>query len=300
MKESFEQGKKEWWILKPGMSDQGQGLRLFNSEEELKEIFEEWEEAEEVNDEDEGKEVEAPAEVDGENPVGAGTMTSQLRHFVAQKYINTPLLFEEHGKRKFHIRSYVLAVGALRVWVYQDMLALFSSRTYTAPSSETMSQIDLEGHLTNTCLQSGTSIKGRVHRFWDLPSVHSLPSMLQKTNLPADWKSSVFDQIKAATATLFEAAAREQMVHFQTLSNIFEVFGIDWMVDEAGTAWLLEVNAFPDFKQTGKDLKTVVGGFWVSAIQTAVLGFFGIGEGQENPVDTSEMVKVLDIDLGRG
>jgi hypothetical protein len=34
--------KKEWWILKPGMSERGQGIRLFSSEEELTAIFEEW------------------------------------------------------------------------------------------------------------------------------------------------------------------------------------------------------------------------------------------------------------------
>jgi tubulin--tyrosine ligase len=39
---SKEPSEREWWILKPGMSDRGQGIRLFSSEEELTEIFEEW------------------------------------------------------------------------------------------------------------------------------------------------------------------------------------------------------------------------------------------------------------------
>ena len=294
LKESFEKAEKEWWILKPGMSDQGQGVRLFNSEEELREIFAEWEEAEE----DEG--IEAPTDIDGEDLVGARTMTSQLRHFIAQEYVNRPLLFEKHGRKKFHIRSYVLAVGALKVYVYQDMLALFAPRPYTAPTNDTMSQIDPKVHLTNTCLQSGTPIQGSVHRFWDLPSINDDPPRLQTNILLADWKNIAFDQIKAAIATLFEAAAREQMIHFQTLPNAFEAFGIDWMIDEVGTAWLLEVNAFPDFKQSGEDLKTLVGGFWDSAMQTAVGGFFGIAERQDNPAARSGMVKVLDIDLGRG
>ena len=34
---------REWWILKPGMSDRGQGIRLFSTEEELQSIFEGWE-----------------------------------------------------------------------------------------------------------------------------------------------------------------------------------------------------------------------------------------------------------------
>src|SRR5690242_7738656 len=40
--EGKEGEEREWWILKPGMSERGQGIRLFSSEEELTAIFEEW------------------------------------------------------------------------------------------------------------------------------------------------------------------------------------------------------------------------------------------------------------------
>ena len=290
LKESFEKEEREWWVLKPGMSDQGQGVRLFSGEEELKAIFEEWEaeEASEVNEEG----TETPVTVDGEARIGAGTMISQLRHFVAQKYIERPLVFFEHGSRKFHIRSYVLALGALKVYVYRDMLALFAPLPYTAPNS-TESSIDAQVHLTNTCLQSGTPMEGSVHRFWELPSSSNTHSPQ-----PEDWKTKTFDHISAMTSTLFEAAAREQMIHFQTLPNAFEVFGIDWMVDDVGTVWLLEVNAFPDFRQSGERLKTLVGDFWKDVLQTAVRDFFDAGDSQE-AARRGELIKVLDLDLGR-
>ncbi|KAI7147758.1 hypothetical protein KC324_g15701, partial [Hortaea werneckii] len=51
--------EREWWILKPGMSDRGQGIRLFSSEEELQGIFEEWDppsdDEEEEDDDEEGE-----------------------------------------------------------------------------------------------------------------------------------------------------------------------------------------------------------------------------------------------------
>ncbi|KAG9753639.1 TTL-domain-containing protein, partial [Aureobasidium melanogenum] len=134
LRESFEQNEgledseKQWWILKPGMSDRGQGIRLFNSEEDLTAIFESWEEesddeeAEHSGDEDEQK-------VDDEEDEGDGLITSQLRHFIAQPYIHPPLLLPSpfaSADRKFHIRTYVLAVGALKVFVYKPMLALFA------------------------------------------------------------------------------------------------------------------------------------------------------------------------------
>ena len=297
LKESFAKEEREWWVLKPGMGDQGQGVRLFSSEEDLRAIFEEWD-AEELSDEDE-EGTETPVNINGEDRIGAGTMTSQLRHFVAQKYIERPLIFSEHGRRKFHIRSYVLAVGVLQVYLYRDMLALFAPLPYTAPNSDMKSSIDARVHLTNTCLQSGTPMEGSVHSFWELPMSNTYSTHRQKSTLPEDWKTKAFDQIAASTSTLFEAAAREQMIHFQTLPNAFEVFGVDWVVDEVGTAWLLEVNAFPDFRQSGEGLKTLVGGFWKAVLQTAVRKIFDVGGRRRKTLENGDMVKVLDVDLGR-
>ena len=295
LKESWAKDEKEWWLLKPGMSDQGQGVRLFSSEEELTAIFEEWDESASEDDD-----VGTPPAINGQGVIGAGTMTSQLRHFIAQRYIHPPLLLSFHGERKFHIRNYVLAVGALRTYVYKDMLALFAPLPYTAPgtsSSEANSTtldypIDPRVHLTNTCLQDG-SREGSVVRFWDLPEVTE--------NLPNHWKIDVFEDICRATGTLFEAAAREQMIHFQTLENAFEVFGVDWLVDEKGVPWLLEVNAFPDFKQSGEALKAVVQGLWTGVVGVAVKGFF-VPEAEAKVRIEEErfgMRMVLDVDLGR-
>ena len=295
LKESWAKDEKEWWLLKPGMSDQGQGLRLFSSEEQLTAIFEEWDESA-----GEADNAGTPPAINDQDVIGAATMTSQLRHFIAQRYIHPPLLLSFHGKRKFHIRNYVLAVGALRTYVYKDMLALFAPLPYAAPgtsSSDTNSTaldypIDPRVHLTNTCLQDG-SCEGSVVRFWDLPEVTE--------NLPNHWKVDVFEDICRATGTLFEAAAREQMIHFQTLENAFEVFGVDWLVDEKGVPWLLEVNAFPDFKQSGEALKAVVQGLWTGIVGVAVKSFFIPEADAKTRIEEERfgMRRVLDVDLGR-
>ena len=295
LKESWAKDEKEWWLLKPGMSDQGQGLRLFNSEEQLTAIFEEWDESASEDDN-----ARTPPAINDQDVIDAGIMTSQLRHFIAQRYIHPPLLLSFHGERKFHIRNYVLAVGALRTYVYKDMLALFAPLPYTAPgtsSSDTNSTaldypIDPRVHLTNTCLQNGTR-EGSVVRFWDLPEVTE--------NLPNHWKVDVFEDICRATGTLFEAAAREQMIHFQTLENAFEVFGVDWLVDERGVPWLLEVNAFPDFKQSGEALKAVVQGLWTGIVGVAVERFFVPETDAKVRIEEERfgMRRVLDVDLGR-
>lgn len=275
--ENMGEKDKEWWILKPGMSDRGQGIRLFSTQEELQEIFDEWE-TERPDSDDEEEEDEAEARHEN----GDYIMTSQLRHFVAQPYIAQPLLLIDNP-RKFHIRTYVVCVGALKVYVYKPMLALFATEAYNPPSVATA--LDLRAHLTNTCLQDGTR-DGSVNLFWSLPSA--------TPHLASDWKDTVLSQICEVTGSIFEAAAKGMTIHFQTLPNAFEVFGLDFLVDEKGTAWLLEVNAFPDFKQTGEELEGLIQGLWEGVVDVAVKPFFNV-DGEVG----GDMILVRDLDMGR-
>jgi tubulin--tyrosine ligase len=297
---SKEASEREWWILKPGMSDRGQGIRLFSSEEELTEIFEEWDPP---SDDEEEEDDEAAHSGDEETPSASkseieddnGIMTSQLRHFVAQPYIDPPLLMSPphpSAGRKFHIRTYVLAVGALKVYVYKPMLALFAGNPYSPPSSEETAP-DLSAHLTNTCLQTGER-EGSVHAFWSLPS--TLPDLKTQTS---DWRGHVFKQICDATGQVFEAAARSMSIHFQPLPNAFELFGLDFMVDAEGMTWLMEVNAFPDFAQTGGELQDLVKGLMEDVVDVAIKPYFGVEEEGKRSQGDDGLVQVLDIDLGK-
>lgn len=80
------------------------------------------------------------------------------------------------------------------------------------------------------------------------------------------------------------------------------------MVDGAGEVCLLEVNAFPDFGQTGEALKGVIAGLWAGVVGVAVVRFFGgnggVGDGHGDGRGDWEaekwgMQKVVDVDLGR-
>lgn len=313
--EEIDQGARgeevrEWWILKPGMSDRGQGIRLFSSEEELTSIFEEWDpesddEEEEEDDarSDDGSKSNIETEQKGTG-MGDGIITSQLRHFIAQPYIHPPLLLPPPQSstdqlRKFHIRTYVLATGALKIHIYRPMLALFAAHPYLAPSPSTTG--DMSAHLTNTCLQDTGDREGSVGLFWDLPDdLPTQPTSSPPSTASADWKSQIFAEICAITAETFEAAARGMSVHFQPLPNAFEVFGLDFMVgiekDGGLRTWLLEVNAFPDFRQTGGELQGLVRGLMEGVVGVGVGGFFGVEETIE---EAEGMVEVLNVDLGR-
>ncbi|KAL4991300.1 survival protein sure-like phosphatase/nucleotidase [Aspergillus falconensis] len=296
--ESRPDSEKDWWILKPGMSDRGQGIRLFNSEDQLREIFEEWEVDSEDEDEDGDEDGDHNGNDDTDKAATSGVVTSQLRHFIAQLYIDPPLLLPSLNNRKFHIRTYVLATGSLKVYVFKEMLALFASKPYVSPTSsqddETEDPIcDLTRHLTNTCFQDKALPESEtVRRFWNLPSTPP-----PNTNLTPTWKEDIYEQICAVAGELFTAAARGMMIHFQTVPNAFEVFGVDFLVDETGNVWLLEVNAFPDFGQTGEELReVVVGGLFGGLVDVAIKEFFGEDGGKKGE---NGMRLVAELDLGR-
>jgi tubulin---tyrosine ligase len=286
-----EYERKEWWILKPGMSDGGNGIRLFSSLKQLQDIFQGWEEdtqdegdidgiAEETEDLDQSK-GHAPA---------SGTMTSQLRHFIVQPYIDPPLLLPTKGNRKFHIRVYVLAVGALKVYVFKEMLALFAAKAYQSPCQlQDEKEIDLSSHLTNTCFQDSSVREESVARFWDLEDV----------SLDTGWKENIFEQICECTGEVFEAAAREQMVHFQTLPNALELYGADFLVDAGLEVSLLEFNAYPDFKQSGQRFQEqIVGRLFSEVVKTSIQPYFSEQAGGDG-LGGGDMVLVKKIDLGR-
>lgn len=326
LRESFarnerkQPSEREWWILKPGMSDRGQGIRLFSTEEELQAIFEGWE-LENSEDEAEGEEEDddhAVTSISGSSGTyvkGDGIITSHLRHFVAQPYIHPPLLIPSapFNNRKFHVRTYVVAVGALRVYVCNRMLALFASERYIPPwesqPSDDIGAVDdaaLERirniHLTNTCVQTKTGITAV-----ETESVFLLSSL----PLPKRVHASIRSQIHETTSELFRAAAALP-TNFQPLPQCFELYGVDFLVEDKGVeedvvnVQLLEVNAFPDFAQTGEELSdVVVKGLFEELFRLVIGPYFGVeasrlnSELKESGGGFERLAKVLDIDLGR-
>ena len=184
---------KKWFILKPSMADRGQGIRLFSSLEQLEEIFEEFEQLDDDDEEeDEGEEEKCDT----------GVIANQLRHFVVQEYVPNPLLLSTiRPGRKFHLRAYVVAFGAIKVFVWSEILSLFAAQPYSPPSESA----DMDGHLTNTCLQAEDDKNNNVLRFWDLP-------------LCKDELTGIFRKVCLVTGEVFMAAAQGQQMHFQVVS----------------------------------------------------------------------------------
>lgn len=297
-----------WFILKPGMADQANGIRLFSSVHQLRDIFEEFEDK---DDENSNNEESANAVV-----------ASQLRHFVIQEYVSTPLLVApgnpDAPPRKFHLRVYVICVGGLQVYMHDDMLALFASTAYQPPNDATLR--DLRAHLSNTCFgarhTAPTDMKdGNVFRWQDLIG---RPAYVPGRSEPVKLTSAHIDAVRKCAAVCIgrtmEAVAREASIHWQLWPNAFEVFGVDLLVGCEGNTdgnldpaslrtWLLEVNAVcihkgggrgttpesacylcqqPDFAQSGDELSGVVDHVFERVVQVGVLGESPWPEGESH------------------
>ena len=110
-KELLESSERDgWhWILKPSVTNKGADIAVVRDWEGVLDALEE---------------------------------VPDIREWVLQRYIERPLLLSGH---KFHLRVYVLCVGALQVYVFDLILMLIAAHGYDLTDLD-----DIYKHLTNT------------------------------------------------------------------------------------------------------------------------------------------------------
>ncbi|PWN32170.1 TTL-domain-containing protein [Meira miltonrushii] len=310
VKEILESDQNRWFILKPAMADQGMGIRLFNSIESLEAIFEEFEEE---SDEEEDEETNV-----AQNSSSTAVVISQVRQFVIQEYLQNPLVIQAptlENYHKFHIRAYVLAQGSLRVFLYDEMLALFAPKAYSDPEQNDDEEIDLSAHLTNTSRQDDEQSLKTVHLLSDLEGSKIGPGATS-TVLTSEHLNAIRLGSAATIAEAFEACTKAGRIHFQPWPNAWEIFGVDLMVTVPNASptqsispndlrvWLLEINAQPDFAKSGPKLQEKIDRLFERSLEIAVLGQDGEDENAEKKWQAGssrkDMTLCLDIPMSSG
>lgn len=246
-----------------------------------------------------------------------------------QEYIQPPLLMAPNpverpeSFRKFHLRAYVLCVGGLNVYLWDEMLALFAPADFSAPggahkqeaciedgedSNEPTTKADPRVHLTNTCLHADGSetSDGRISQ----DNVHLLSDLCNQgcDYIGADGASrhrlgpqdlcEIRSLAQQTIGVVFEAVAKGSgSTNWLTWENCWEVFGVDLLVgydvekkqaqppreSAQRRMWLLEVNAQPDFAQTGERLQKVIDDLFARSLEVGVVDRLQGAEARSDP-----------------
>ena len=175
-------------------------------------------------------------------------------------------------KRKFHIRAYIVAVGALRVYFYRNCLALCAGKRYSNDNHYT----DLSAHITNTAFQIEADANFQEIFFvlhWNEEVISPIlmrDGAFDCIELANEAIRATVSKMKSITGELFNAYKGELGV-FAPIVGCFEHYGLDFLIDEEWNVFLLEVNPGPDFKQTGNKLESLIEELMACTVDVALV-----------------------------
>jgi hypothetical protein len=181
------------------------------------------------------------------------------RSIIAQTYITNPLLLDRQNKFDFRVYMLVASTNPLIVY-YHDGFLRVSLETYDKYSS------DKSVHLTNTHLSkekfaeaeaNNSTINGmtaqelRDYQMW---TFERLGNHLYDSGKVKD-RNWIENTLKPNFYEAFIHTARMSAHAFWNQSNVYEMFGLDFMLDEEMNLWFIECNSSPQLIGTN-DFKT--------------------------------------------
>jgi len=230
--DAFQKKKQEepiQYLIKVGVgAHRAAGLALFDDEkeEELKEKY--------------------------ENGAQCGAITNSL---VAQKYISNPQTLDKGNKFDFRIYMLVASVKPLIVYYHDGFLRLSLSK-YDKSSKEK------NVHFTNTHLSKAIFEEARKNkeyngmtedelRDYQMWLLEDLQDYLLKIGKIKD-KTWIEKELRPKFIQAYVHLARMVEESFYKTSNVFELFGLDFVMDEDLNIWFIECNASPQLVGTNE------------------------------------------------
>ena len=190
-------------------------------------------------------------------------------HYVVQKYIKNPLLIDD---LKFDCRLYVLvlSVDPMRIYLFKEGLARFSTEAYRVPNKKNMNNHYM--HLTNYAINCRNKEKFVFNKnLDDVDSGHkrTFTSVLELIEeMFDDGKEKVDEMMHKIEQLIIRTLCTVQpsLKHYLNIPNkaqytcgemtnnpgqvnsmCFEILGFDVLIDEKLKPWLIEINHAPSF-----------------------------------------------------
>lgn len=225
-----EQEPTAIWALKPSRGNGGSGIELLRGPAAIRERL-----------------FPAPRDL-ALDPAGRPKPTEG---WVMQKYIDKPLLL---AGRKFDMRAYCLVARTTpHLWFFRP--------GYCKVALESYHPDDLDNrlaHLTNACVQKThpeyrESLRGK-HIWSEAEAEAELIASGRRTQAQGMLWPGIHEEMKRALATVFEASKGL----LERRAGFFDLWGVDFMLDEDFGLHLLEINSNPamwfDASQTLREL----------------------------------------------
>lgn len=226
------------WILKPSLANKGAEIHLVRGADEVEAAVRAW---------------------------------RDVGQWVLQEYVARPLLLA--GGRKFHLRVYALADGALDVHVFGEALVLCAVEPYGPAAGDPTAR---HAHITNTCVgaeHGGFLEAAHVRTLSELPALLVEAGACASDADAARRVGALVAGVHASVAHVFDSFFGG-MHGYQALPSAFELYGLDFLVDEAWRLLLLEANPTPDIRQSGSRLDPVIADLLEGAVRIGVDGRF--------------------------
>ncbi|VUZ49066.1 unnamed protein product [Hymenolepis diminuta] len=208
------------WIMKPCGSNQGRGICLIHSKEEFHRI-------ERIQEE------------------------GFQQHRIVQKYIASPLLL---NKRKFDIRCYLMIVSTMPYLVlFAPGYIRLSLHKYDVDDTSLIT------HLTNQCIQKKDPAyaNSKEDSVWTFAMLNEYinRNVAPDKRLPYSWVvRNLLPEMRKISKRVF-AAVKDKLA---CRMGFFEIFGMDFMIDDNMKVWLIEINTNPAMTTNCEVLKQVI------------------------------------------
>ena len=203
---------------------------------------------------------------------------------ILEKYIYNPHLI---NRRKYDMRIYVLVTGfrPLKIYIYDNGIIRFCSEKYTTDAEKLNNNYI---HITNYSVNKALDILRKGEKEIDFEIKWSLLALKgyfleKKINFEPIWKRIKDIAIKTILS-VFDLSTPALKSFKLTSCNLFELYGLDIILDNQLNPWLLECNINPSLN-CDMDVDTKV----KSKLITDILNIIGLvpftHDKREKPLD---------------
>ncbi|CAD8210274.1 unnamed protein product [Paramecium octaurelia] len=216
-------GHEYLWILKPTQYNRGRGIHVIKDLDQMTHLLDQY--------------------ISGKQQMKDGQIIKS-KQFVIQKYLEKPLLI---NNRKFDIRVWGLLNQDLEFYFFEQGYIRMASEEYT-----TKNVLNQYVHLTNNAIQKYSPNYGKLEDGNQLSFDQAATYFKSK----GDFYKQIVENIKQISFRAFQSVRKK--INVLGRRYCFEIFGLDFMIDDDFKVWLIEINSNPCLEESSLLLQKLI------------------------------------------